>query len=59
MAVKGWQGLPGKVLLVTLHLFTAVALLFEGYNQGTLLYHLLLLNIRTQNSPIMQPQVSS
>jgi hypothetical protein len=59
MAVKGWQGLSGKVLLVTLNLFTAVALLFEGYNQGTLLHHLLLLNIRTQNSPIMQPQVSS
>jgi hypothetical protein len=59
MAVKGWQALPGKVLLVTLNLFTAVALLFEGYNQGTLLHHLHLLNIRTQNSPIMQPQVSS
>ena len=31
-----WQRVPGKGLMFILNLFTAVALIFEGYNQGVL-----------------------
>jgi hypothetical protein len=34
MAFKPWKRLPGKVLLVLLNVFTSVALIYEGYNQG-------------------------
>ena len=36
MAIKPWRRVPGKVLLFLLNLFSAVALIFEGYNQGVL-----------------------
>ena len=29
-----WQRVPGNTLLVLLNVFTAIALVFEGYNQG-------------------------
>ncbi|SLM36114.1 mfs monosaccharide protein [Lasallia pustulata] len=31
-----WRKLPGTALLFLLNLFTAVALIFEGYNQGAM-----------------------
>lgn len=34
MAVQPWRRVPGKALLFLLNLFSAVALIFEGYNQG-------------------------
>jgi hypothetical protein len=34
MAFKPWKKLPGKVLFFILNLFTSVALVYEGYNQG-------------------------
>lgn len=36
MGVQFWRYLPGKGLMVVLNVFTAVALIFEGYNQGVL-----------------------
>jgi hypothetical protein len=36
MAVQLWKHLPGKALMFILNLFTAIALIFEGYNQGVL-----------------------
>lgn len=36
MAFKPWRLLPGKALLFLLNLFSAIALIFEGYNQGVL-----------------------
>lgn len=36
MAVQLWRRLPGKALMFLLNLFTAIALIFEGYNQGVL-----------------------
>lgn len=36
MAAKPWRRLPGKVVLFLLNLFSAIALIFEGYNQGVL-----------------------
>jgi hypothetical protein len=36
MAVQLWKHLPGKALMFLLNLFTAIALIFEGYNQGVL-----------------------
>ena len=36
MMVKLWQHVPGKALMFLLNLFTAIALIFEGYNQGVL-----------------------
>ena len=33
-AFKPWRRIPGRALLIVLNLFTAVALIFEGYNQG-------------------------
>lgn len=37
MGLQLWQRVPGKVLFILLNLFSAVALIFEGYNQGTIL----------------------
>lgn len=34
MGLQLWQRVPGKVLFFLLNLFSAVALIFEGYNQG-------------------------
>lgn len=34
MAFKPWRAVPGRLLLWALNLFSAVALIFEGYNQG-------------------------
>lgn len=34
--IEVWRRLPGTALLVLLNVFTAVALIFEGYNQGVL-----------------------
>ncbi|KAK3717724.1 hypothetical protein LTR37_005495 [Vermiconidia calcicola] len=36
MNTKPWRQVPGKVLLLLLNLFSGVALIFEGYNQGVL-----------------------
>src|SRR3954470_403124 len=36
MAVQLWKHMPGKALMFLLNLFTAIALIFEGYNQGVL-----------------------
>lgn len=36
MAPQPWRRLPGKVVLFLLNLFSAIALIFEGYNQGVL-----------------------
>ena len=35
-AVKPWRGVLGKALLFLLNLYSAVALIFEGYNHGVL-----------------------
>lgn len=34
MAIQVWRHIPGKGLMFLLNLFTAIALIFEGYNQG-------------------------
>lgn len=34
MAYKAWKALPGKHLLLLLNIFSAVALVYEGYNQA-------------------------
>lgn len=36
MALKPWRVVPGKMLLFGLNLFSAIALIYEGYNQGVL-----------------------
>lgn len=36
MAFKPWRAVPGRLLLWALNLFSAVALIFEGYNQGVI-----------------------
>lgn len=36
MAFKPWRHIPGRVLLWSLNLFSAMALIFEGYNQGVM-----------------------
>ena len=36
MGAHLWRHVPGKGLMFLLNLFTAVALIFEGYNQGVL-----------------------
>jgi MFS family permease len=36
MAFKPWRHVPGKALLWLLNLFSAIALIFEGYNQGVM-----------------------
>lgn len=36
MVFKPWRHIPGRVLLGSLNLFSAVALIFEGYNQGVM-----------------------
>lgn len=36
MEFKPWRALPGRLLLWALNLFSAVALTFEGYNQGVM-----------------------
>ncbi len=36
MAFKPWRAVPGRLLLWALNLFSAVALIFEGYNQGVM-----------------------
>lgn len=36
MGIEVWRRVPGKGLLFLLNLFTAIALIFEGYNQGVL-----------------------
>lgn len=36
MAFAPWRALPGRVLLWALNLFSAIALIFEGYNQGVM-----------------------
>lgn len=34
MAFQPWRALPGKSVLLLLNIFSAVALVYEGYNQG-------------------------
>lgn len=34
MEIQIWRHVPGKALLFALNLFTAIALIFEGFNQG-------------------------
>ena len=34
--IKPWRKVPGKVLLALLNVFSAIALIYEGYNQGVL-----------------------
>lgn len=34
MAFKPWRAIPGKSVLLFLNLYSAVALIYEGYNQG-------------------------
>ena len=36
MTFKPWRHIPGRALLWLLNLFSAVALIFEGYNQGVM-----------------------
>ncbi|KAK4972609.1 hypothetical protein LTR66_011265 [Elasticomyces elasticus] len=36
MGLQIWRAVPGSWLLVLLNLFTSVALIFEGYNQGVM-----------------------
>jgi hypothetical protein len=36
MAIQIWRSMPGGALMFVLNLFSAVALIFEGYNQGVL-----------------------
>ncbi|OKP09594.1 Sugar transporter STL1 [Penicillium subrubescens] len=36
MGFQVWRSLPGKLLLLILNLFTATALIVEGYNQGVM-----------------------
>ncbi len=36
MGFEPWRLLPGKGLMIVLNIFTAIALIFEGYNQGVL-----------------------
>ena len=36
MGIQLWRKVPGKGLLFLLNLFNAIALIFEGYNQGVL-----------------------
>lgn len=36
MGLQLWRHVPGKGLMFLLNLFTAVALIFEGYSQGVL-----------------------
>ena len=36
MAIQLWRHVPGKGLLFLMNLFNAIALIFEGYNQGVL-----------------------
>ena len=36
MSIKPWRRVPGRALLFLLNLFSGVALIFEGYNQGVL-----------------------
>ena len=36
MAIRIWRHVPGRSLLFILQLFNAIALIFEGYNQGVL-----------------------
>ena len=36
MSIKPWRRVPGNALLFLLNLFSAVALVYEGYNQGVL-----------------------
>jgi len=36
MAFKPWRACPGWLLLWALNLFSAVALIYEGYNQGVM-----------------------
>ena len=36
MGFQPWRAVPGKGLMFLLNLFTAIALIFEGYNQGVL-----------------------
>lgn len=34
MSIQFWRRVPGKTLFIMLNLFSAMALIFEGYNQG-------------------------
>lgn len=36
MGIQVWRHVPGTALLILLNLFTAIALIFEGFNQGVL-----------------------
>lgn len=36
MGFKIWRRIPGKGLRIVLQVFSAVALIFEGYNQGVM-----------------------
>ena len=34
MGLKVWRKVPGRILLLGLDIFTFMALIYEGYNQG-------------------------
>jgi MFS family permease len=34
MGIQLWRAIPGKTLLFLLNIFSAIALIYEGYNQG-------------------------
>ena len=36
MGIQLWKYVPGKALMFILNLFTSIALIYEGYNQGVL-----------------------
>lgn len=36
MGIQLWRHVPGKALMFLLNLFSAIALIYEGYNQGVL-----------------------
>jgi hypothetical protein len=36
LKLKVWHHVPGKALMFLLNLFTSIALIYEGYNQGVL-----------------------
>ncbi|MCJ1302851.1 hypothetical protein MMC08_005656 [Hypocenomyce scalaris] len=36
MGLKVWRKVPGRILLLGLDIFTFMALIYEGYNQGVM-----------------------
>lgn len=53
MAFSPWRKVPGSVLLIILNFFTAIGLIFEGYNQGMLIaLPLLLITIQAHHHQV-------